>query len=522
MTEFKRREFEVVKCEEEGYYDIKFDDGEVKHVREFIELEGYDEKYKVWIDGRVTKNCNKELNKSTNSRKNITIILYQNKMIKTKILAKLIYETFIDIIHHKYKTININGDILNCSLHNICLLTQNEIKILNNKDDFNKYGLPITNYPNYRINTEGQIYSISSGRFLDPYTPLDDSYSSVQLSNDSGHKLYPVHHLVAETYIGPRPEGLVIDHIDKNKTNNKVENLRYATYSVNNSNRSKNAKVHTKKYVNNFTGYVNIRFEHGLKCENCGYMINLTGTVINKQGLILGLSKTGGYIAVRILDDNDKSHKFYIHRLLMLTFRYNEYFKDAVVNHINRNKEDNRLENLEFITCKGNVRHGCGTKICKIDRFSKKIVKIYVSYTEMSNDLGLSNLNYDHIKPTIENFRLYHEFYWKLYEENDKLGDKVNKIPNEKTNGQKVCQIDSLNNEIIRIFNSYSEIARYLKISRVKKMTLNNSFTKGDIYSDYRWKEYENGDTVGDIYIFEENRYKKKDDILIGLALLGI
>lgn len=41
------------------------------------------------------------------------------------------------------------------------------------------------------------------------------------------------HSLVAEAFIGERPEGFVIDHIDNNKQNNCLDNLRYITYSQN-------------------------------------------------------------------------------------------------------------------------------------------------------------------------------------------------------------------------------------------------------------------------------------------------
>jgi len=46
-----------------------------------------------------------------------------------------------------------------------------------------------------------------------------------------------IHHLVAYAFLGPRPEGLQIDHIDRNKLNNKADNLRYCTRSKNIKNR---------------------------------------------------------------------------------------------------------------------------------------------------------------------------------------------------------------------------------------------------------------------------------------------
>ncbi len=45
-----------------------------------------------------------------------------------------------------------------------------------------------------------------------------------------------LHHAVAKLFIGDRPEGKVIDHIDRDKTNNHVDNLRYCTYSENSRN----------------------------------------------------------------------------------------------------------------------------------------------------------------------------------------------------------------------------------------------------------------------------------------------
>lgn len=45
-----------------------------------------------------------------------------------------------------------------------------------------------------------------------------------------------IHYLVAYHFIGERPEGLVIDHIDRDKQNNNVSNLRYVTVSENNRN----------------------------------------------------------------------------------------------------------------------------------------------------------------------------------------------------------------------------------------------------------------------------------------------
>jgi hypothetical protein len=47
-------------------------------------------------------------------------------------------------------------------------------------------------------------------------------------------KSYLVQHLVAEAFLGPKPEGACVLHKDGCRTNNCVENLRYGTHSENN------------------------------------------------------------------------------------------------------------------------------------------------------------------------------------------------------------------------------------------------------------------------------------------------
>lgn len=46
-------------------------------------------------------------------------------------------------------------------------------------------------------------------------------------------KTLSVHHLVAHAFIGPRPLGLEVDHLDEDKTNNCFWNLAYTTHRKN-------------------------------------------------------------------------------------------------------------------------------------------------------------------------------------------------------------------------------------------------------------------------------------------------
>jgi hypothetical protein len=58
-------------------------------------------------------------------------------------------------------------------------------------------------------------------------------YRYFQVQRDDKRINLLFHHLVAKCFLGERPEDFVIDHIDRNKLNNNVENLRYVTQKEN-------------------------------------------------------------------------------------------------------------------------------------------------------------------------------------------------------------------------------------------------------------------------------------------------
>lgn len=61
-----------------------------------------------------------------------------------------------------------------------------------------------------------------------------DMYGYIQVHIN--HKTYRAHRVIWEMLKGPIPEGYVIDHIDGNKCNNRINNLRLATPMQNNAN----------------------------------------------------------------------------------------------------------------------------------------------------------------------------------------------------------------------------------------------------------------------------------------------
>lgn len=64
-----------------------------------------------------------------------------------------------------------------------------------------------------------------------------NGYFFVRLSHNNNIKQFYIHQLVAEAFIGPCPENRTVDHINRIKTDNRIENLRYATIKQQNDNR---------------------------------------------------------------------------------------------------------------------------------------------------------------------------------------------------------------------------------------------------------------------------------------------
>lgn len=69
------------------------------------------------------------------------------------------------------------------------------------------------------------------GRVLRPAGKKRDPHLTVVLGHKAGGSM--VHTLVARTFLGPRPPGQDVRHLDGNPCNNRVDNLAYGTRTEN-------------------------------------------------------------------------------------------------------------------------------------------------------------------------------------------------------------------------------------------------------------------------------------------------
>ena len=222
----------------------------------------------------------------------------------------------------------------------------------------------------YDIDTQGRIYSHKTNKFLTG-TIYNTGYQMVRLTINGAKKGYAVHRLVAETFI-PNPNNLpIVNHIDGNKLNNTIDNLEWV-------NQSQNRQHAIDNYLSGLAlgkrkKIENINKQDWKRYKDTTYLISKTGQVYNEKTQIL-LKQTpnkSGYIrySLRI---NNKNYSKQAHILVIETWGNKILSKGQVVNHIDGNKQNNCLSNLEVVSKKDNALHACYS----MNKLVKPVIKI--------------------------------------------------------------------------------------------------------------------------------------------------
>lgn len=113
--------------------------------------------------------------------------------------------------------------------------------------------MEITGFDNYLIYPDGKVFSKKRKKYLTAY---DDGFGYLCVSLNSNKKrLTPkIHRLVGKHYI-PNPENKPqLDHINRDKTDNRVENLRWVSVVENAQNKGNNKR--------NTSGHKNISYNN--------------------------------------------------------------------------------------------------------------------------------------------------------------------------------------------------------------------------------------------------------------------
>lgn len=296
----------------------------------------------------------------------------------------------------------------------------------------------IEGYKMYEVSSLGKVRNYKTGRILKPCK--SGGYLTVGLmTEDNKLQTRMVHRLVAKAFIPNPLNKPQVNHLDKNGYNNNVTNLEWTTNKENSIHRSTGVKQQTnqnleiykidvnsneilEKYnsileatqsviqntnlnfhnvrsgismvINNKQntayGYKWQKIEHttleneewreivipGKNTE--GYYISNLGRFKNKKGVIMKEYKPHhtGYIYLRVNID-----KYALHRLVALTFIPNLENK-PFVNHIDGNKLNNSVSNLEWATCRENNLHNHTAGLIKC--FTRKVIQYDLEMNEIN------------------------------------------------------------------------------------------------------------------------------------------
>jgi hypothetical protein len=93
----------------------------------------------------------------------------------------------------------------------------------------------IEDYQRYSVSRLGRVRNDVTGRILKAGINTS-GYQHVRLSKEGKPKTCTIHRLVCEAFHENPNDYKCVDHIDRNKQNNHVNNLRWASYQMNNRN----------------------------------------------------------------------------------------------------------------------------------------------------------------------------------------------------------------------------------------------------------------------------------------------
>ena len=228
-------------------------------------------------------------------------------------------------------------------------------------------------YINYAGSEDGYIINLKR---LIPRKGLLNStgyFQTAVYSDDGRKKLFESHRFIWEA-INQQiiPHGYQIHHVNNDKQDNSIVNLELVTPKQNmiyKGNECKGMKYKPKQNVE-------------IKCEKFYYHQIYTNFGANKYGQIfnkktnrcsIGILQPSGYFNITFSQKGLQRKTFHVHRFVYECIK-GDIPEGMEINHIDSNKQNNCIKNLELVTRSENAKHAYKYKT-KIEITSDKPIE---------------------------------------------------------------------------------------------------------------------------------------------------
>lgn len=411
------------------------------------------EHYEISNYGRLRNANTKKFCVLSHKEYGIVKMFEVNRKKNSVFVHRLVAEAFIPNPNNHNYVVHKDGNIKNNNSDNLEWKSYGELqkqrKINKNKNKViihneNEIWKSIEGFDKYEISTHGRVKNKEYNDLL-KFKIRDDGYNEIGLYNSNNTQMIlKVHILVAKAFLNNHEKYPIVNHKDGNKRNNNVNNLEWCTYSQNTIHAHENELIiahghKTKinqidpitneivklwdsmtdicKYLNisnykltnliaremPYDNYLWKKYEEDFYIDEewrniggyDGYKISNYGRVMNALGFILK-THYSTYEMIKLIKKG-VSKNFCVHRLVAKEFIPNTHNK-PFVNHIDANKHNNHINNLEWCTQKENIDHAVKignvkTKaICQYD-LDGNLINIFNSCNEACRKLNFKRIS---------------------------------------------------------------------------------------------------------------------------------